>query len=145
MLQEYTPVAGEIEILRSRSVLGDVVDNLKLDISATPEYFPFIGEALARRAPASERPAITVDTFDLAEGAGGSAKLVVDTADKFELFDYEDERVGAGRVGEPVVFELPERGQATLFVSSVQGEPGQEFWIGKRSRASSIRSLQGSL
>ena len=145
MLQEYTPVAGEIEILRSRSVLGDVVDNLKLDISATPEYLPFIGEALARRAPASERPAIAVDTFDLPEGGGGSVKLVVGAAESFELFDYEDERLGAGRVGQPVVFELPEIGEATLFVSSLQGEPGQVFWVDKISRASAIRSLQGSL
>ncbi len=40
MLEEYTPVNAEIEILRSRSVLGDVVDNLKLDISAYPEPSP---------------------------------------------------------------------------------------------------------
>ncbi len=38
MLDDYTPVTAEIEILRSRSVLGEVVDNLKLDISAYPEH-----------------------------------------------------------------------------------------------------------
>ena len=51
MLTDYAPVNAEIEILRSRSVLGAVVDNLKLDIIATPDYFPLIGEALARSAP----------------------------------------------------------------------------------------------
>ena len=40
MMDDYTPVNAEIQILRSRSVLGTVVDNLKLDIIAEPEYFP---------------------------------------------------------------------------------------------------------
>ena len=53
MFEQYAPAAAEIEILRSRSILGAVVDNLKLDISAEPEYMPYIGAALARRAPAA--------------------------------------------------------------------------------------------
>ena len=63
MLEDYTPVNAEIEILRSRSVLGVVVDNLKLDISAYPEFSTEISAALARRAPANERPRIRVDTM----------------------------------------------------------------------------------
>lgn len=38
----------EIEILRSRLVLGQVVDQLDLDVSATPRRLPVIGEALSR-------------------------------------------------------------------------------------------------
>ena len=34
-----TPINTEIELLRSRSILGDVIDNLKLDIRAEPDYF----------------------------------------------------------------------------------------------------------
>ena len=40
MLEDYAPVNAEIEILRSRSVLGAVVDNLKLDIQARAGVFP---------------------------------------------------------------------------------------------------------
>jgi uncharacterized protein involved in exopolysaccharide biosynthesis len=39
MYEYYSPVNTEIEILRSRSVLGSVVNNLKLDIYAEPEYW----------------------------------------------------------------------------------------------------------
>ncbi len=38
MYEYFSPVNTEIEILRSRSVLGVVVKNLKLDISAYPDY-----------------------------------------------------------------------------------------------------------
>src|SRR5210317_325667 len=88
MLNDYAPVNAEIEILRSRSVLGAVVDNLKLDIIAEPEYFPLIGEALARRAPAAERPRVKVDTLDVPESMRGSAfKLVAAGPGSYELYD----------------------------------------------------------
>ena len=61
MMDEYTPVNAEIEILRSRSVLGYVVDNLKLDIVARPDQ-SVVEAAFARKAPADERPMIKVDT-----------------------------------------------------------------------------------
>ena len=77
MMEDYTPVNAEIEILRSRSVVGEVVDNLKLGIGAEPEYLPFIGAALARRLPADERPKITVDTLDVPEVRGGSEDDVI--------------------------------------------------------------------
>lgn len=47
--QQTAAVSGEIEILRSRMVVGQAVANLRLDIAATPDYFPLVGEAMARR------------------------------------------------------------------------------------------------
>jgi tyrosine-protein kinase Etk/Wzc len=44
----------EIEILRSRSVLGKVVDDLNLMVKSSPYYFPIIGETLARRHDAHD-------------------------------------------------------------------------------------------
>ena len=37
----------EVEILRSRSVLGKVVEDLNLMVEYSPNYFPIIGETLA--------------------------------------------------------------------------------------------------
>jgi len=45
---ESAQTLAEIEILRSRLVLGQVVDQLDLDLSATPRRLPVIGEALSR-------------------------------------------------------------------------------------------------
>jgi tyrosine-protein kinase Etk/Wzc len=44
----------EVEILRSRSVLGKVVDDLNLMVEYSPWYFPIIGETLARRHDAHD-------------------------------------------------------------------------------------------
>ena len=55
-----TSINAEIEILRSRSVLGAVVDNLNLDINAEPEFFPIFGAAIARMGDESDRPDVQI-------------------------------------------------------------------------------------
>jgi len=145
MMQEYTPVSAEIEILRSRSVLGDVVDNLKLDIYAWPEL-SVMGAAFARRMPVDERPMIRVDTLDLPESMRGtSMKLVGSGAGRYELYGEEDEFLLRGKVGEAAKMDLGDGETFMLFVSALQGEPDDVYWIQKVSRISSIQSLQGSL
>jgi len=142
----YSPVNTEIEILRSRSVLGTVVDNLKLDISAEPDYKTVFGAALARRAPADERPLIKVDSFELPDSARGVAvRLVGAGTDDYELFDSTGGLLARGTVGEVTDLRLPGGEQATLFVSTLQAEQGQAFWIQRTSRFSSTQSLQGRL
>ena len=146
MLEEYTPVNAEMEILRSRSVLGDVVDNLKLDISAYPEYLPYIGEALARRAPADERPMIRVDSFDVPDSLRGTAfKVVAVNSNQYDVLDSEDERVMRGTVGEVAETTLPGGERISLFVSQMQAESDQVFWVSRMPRISAIRWLQGSV
>ena len=48
MLWARTPAETEIEILRSRSLVGGVVDELSLDVEVRPKRFPVIGGAIAR-------------------------------------------------------------------------------------------------
>ena len=45
---DSTPAEAEIEILRSRAIVGDAVDELKLDLVARPSRFPVLGGFLAR-------------------------------------------------------------------------------------------------
>ena len=146
MLEDYAPVNAEIEILRSRSVLGAVVDNLKLDISAQPEYAPLIGEALARRMPADERPMIQVDTLEVSEGLRGEAfRLVAIGPGVYELYDAEGEFLVVGKVGEVANHTLPGGESLSLFVSAMQGEKDQAFWVSRWPRLEAIQELQGSL
>ena len=49
MLGKESPSATEIELIKSRRNIGAAVDNLKLDIEVEPNYFPLIGEFMARR------------------------------------------------------------------------------------------------
>jgi len=141
MMGTDTSVYSEIEIMRSRSVLGTVVDNLKLDIVAGPEYATTFGAALARRKPADERPLIRVDSFELPESMRGEALALVATGpSSYEVRDADDNLLLRGKVGEPAGGE-----SISLFVSRLQGEEGQRFYVMKQSRISAINGLQGSL
>ena len=51
-----TPAAAEIEIIRSRMILGQAVDNTALYNDARPRYIPFIGNWMARRAKSLSDP-----------------------------------------------------------------------------------------
>ncbi len=48
LFQAKATADAEIELLRSRMVVGETVERLHLDIDATPDYFPLIGGAIAR-------------------------------------------------------------------------------------------------
>jgi tyrosine-protein kinase Etk/Wzc len=146
MMEDYTPVNAEIEILRSRSVLGAVVDNLKLDISASPEYSLFLGEALARRMPAEQRPQIRVDTLEMPERMRGSAfRLVAIGPDVYDLYDAEGNHLLVGKVGETAEKTLPYGGRLSLFVSALQGEADQAFQVLRKPRLAAIQGLKKSL
>ena len=48
VFSEEVAVSAEMELIRSRLVLGQVVDKLNLDVVAHPKYLPIIGKGLAR-------------------------------------------------------------------------------------------------
>jgi tyrosine-protein kinase Etk/Wzc len=53
-LNAKTPTAGEAEILKSRMVLGQAIEDTKLYIEAEPLYVPMVGDfwrAIRRRSP----------------------------------------------------------------------------------------------
>ena len=140
---DYVPVAAEMEIIRSRSVLGKVVENLKLDIRAYPEYVPYIGAALARRLPISERPAIKVESLDVPEAMRGVwMRLVATSSRGYELFAADGSLILRGTVGNAEAAQLPD-GELRIFVSHVQGNPDQAFQVSRVPELSSVRGLQG--
>jgi len=139
------PISAEIEILRSRSVLGAVVDNLQLDIYAEPDL-SVIGAALARRAPANERPMIKVDTLELPDYMlGQSLTLVALGLKKYELLDETGKSLLHGTVGETAAMPLPGGQSITLFVSLLQGELDQAFILVRELRIDSLQSLQARM
>ena len=139
------PISAEIEILRSRSVLGAVVDNLQLDIYAEPDL-SVIGAALARRAPANERPMIKVDTLELPDYMlGQSLTLVALGLKKYELLDETGKSLLHGTVGETAAMTLPGGQSITLFVSLLQGELDQAFILVRELRIDSLQSLQARM
>ena len=141
-----TSINAEIELLRSRSVLGDVVDNLKLDIMAKPDYWPVIGAAIARRADASERKSIQVDTLDVpARLLGQSLTLIAEGSGRYELFGPNGKLLLDGVVGQTAGVQLSGSEPLTVFVAEMTAEAGDTFLLRRLSRLNAIASLQGVL
>ena len=70
-----SPAVTEIELLKSRAVLGKAVENLKLDIIIEPNYFPLIGHFLSRRFQPTSPNELASPLFGLNSYTWGGEKL----------------------------------------------------------------------
>lgn len=161
-----TPVMAEIELLKSRMILGKVVENLHLNIKASPRYFSLVGEAVARYyAGQQNEDALASPLFDLPHYAWGGEVIQVDTftvpahledktfileageAGAFRLL-YDDQLILDGMVGELAsgVPENPKQAiSISIFVSVLKSRPGTQFTVTRRSQSQAITNLRGSI
>ncbi|WPB81605.1 polysaccharide biosynthesis tyrosine autokinase [Archangium violaceum] len=150
----------EIEILSSRALLGRVVDELRLDVVASPRYFPLLGAALARehKGPGLARPRWYLDPF-----AWGGERLRVERvrvppeledvpltlvageAGAYSLLGPGSTPLLSGRAGTPAVAPPGSPWQVELLVSELDARPGTEFQVTRRSRLEVVEELQRSL
>ena len=112
MLFRSKPAASaEIELLRSRMVVGKAVDTLRLDVEAVPRYLPLIGASIASYNRELSNPGL----FGFGGYAWGSESIVVDRLDVPP--QMEDRRM--------VVTALGEGKYRLAFASSDQTVEGQ--------------------
>ncbi|NAW87478.1 polysaccharide biosynthesis tyrosine autokinase [Photobacterium halotolerans] len=132
----------EIEIIRSRMILGKTVDKLNLTTLAEPAALPLIGKGLHRLSGNQDR--IAISRFEIPQDIEKPVyTLVVDDPDSgtYILFDNLAQKVLSGKVG-----ELATSGEYQLFVSElISDQAGTEFSISKRSRLDTIQWIQQSL
>ncbi|MUK26531.1 polysaccharide biosynthesis tyrosine autokinase [Aliivibrio fischeri] len=131
----------EIEIIKSRMILGETVDKLNLTTIAAPQYIPILGKGLSRLM--GEEKIIKINRFDIPSYIEVSAfTLIIDDAVKgyYSLFDAEERKVLSGIVG-----ELVEKQDYRLFVMQLNGETGDVFNVAKISRFDAILRLQRGL
>jgi tyrosine-protein kinase Etk/Wzc len=155
MFTDQSPANTEIEILRSRMLVGSVVDELHLDILAEPRYFPLIGRPVARHwdGDAPAKPAlflssfawggerITVDRLDLPQSWEGKLLTIVPrSAGQYDLFDPSGKLLDRGAVGEPFT-----KGKLGLFISELVAREGTPFQLAKLPRARVMEKLQKDL
>lgn len=149
---------SEIELLRSRMVVGKAVDNLRLDIEATPRYFPVLGKAIAGVNKELSRPgllgwggfawgqeSITVPRLEMPAQMEGS-KLMLTAMDKgqYRVRFAGDNANAVGVVGTPLSVQTS-RGKVDLLVSQLDGRPGAQFVLRRHPRAETIAQLQDDL
>src|SRR3990172_4204369 len=151
---------AEIEILRSRSLLGSVVDEVNLTIDARPQTFPVIGARVARAgggagaAPAvlglrsyawgGERLRVTrLEVPD--ELVGKRLELVAMPDRRFSLLGAKGELLVAGEIGKAAGAAAAERGSAEILVQELAARPGTRFTVRKRLREEVIDELRGAV
>ena len=158
LLSVKTPAAGEIEIIKSRAILGQAVENTKLYISAQPRYAPIVGSWLARRATELSDPgfmglsgyvtgaeAIMVPQFDVpADLEAKQFMLTLGPDNRYELLVPNVDTPLKGTVGTLLVANVP-GGSLRLLVSAVSAKPGAQFQLARNSRQLALLSLQDNL
>ncbi len=148
----------EIALLTSRSVLGEAVQELKLDLQVEPARFPLLGSAIARRFQPAAENAVASPWFGLSRYGWGGERLEIASLEvpdallaeplmlvagaegAYELFDPDGKLLLAGHVGAPA------RGEGVrMQVAAMAANPGMRFQVVKLSRLAIIGALQKNL
>jgi tyrosine-protein kinase Etk/Wzc len=159
-----SPGQTEIQILKSRFVAGQVVDQLVLDIKAMPHYFPYIGRAIALRSDAApgalaspwlglDRYAwggevLTVKRMKVPSGwVGAPLQLVALGGGRFKLYDPDGNAVLSGQAGELATVGKDGDGtpRVEIFVQELQARPGTEFIVVRKSYLNTVEGLSDSI
>jgi tyrosine-protein kinase Etk/Wzc len=153
-----TPAAAEMEILRSRMVIGRAVDSTSFFVEAMPRYLPIVGNWLARHAKTVSDPGvfgfggyvtgtekISVAAFDVPQHFEGSLfRLTARPGNRYALSHPDLPDAIDGTIGTPLIRNTP-FGAISLLVTAIQAKPGAQFNLIRRSRQVTIQGLQNSL
>lgn len=159
MFESTSAAVTEIELLKSRSVIGEAVDTLKLDIIAEPKLFPIIGNRAFRKFTPVENGDLAEPSFGASSYAWGGESINVFRFDvprsaigtgftlvagegtgknkSFTLFNGEGDVILQGKVG----VELT-NGKFNLTIRSLIARPGTEFILVRKDRLNTILDLQ---
>jgi tyrosine-protein kinase Etk/Wzc len=145
----------EIALMTSRLVVGQAVDDLRLNVQATPRRFPLIGDYLSRgRKPGSPGPprfgfsrygwggeVVDVFRFDVPDYPnGGKFELRAEPNGGFSLYDDSGKRLLGGKVGEQV-----HAGTATVQLRQLAANPGTRFDVVMQPPLTTINHLQSDV
>lgn len=148
----------EIELLKSRAVIGQAVINLKLDTLSAPNHFPLIGEWAARRFQPHFRGEVAMPWFGLTEYAWGGEELdifqlevpaeyldkpltlVAGEHDYFSLYDEDDAQLLTGQIGQ----QLDQNG-FKVQIATLRARPGTRFTVSRNRLLNTIMHYQNEL
>jgi tyrosine-protein kinase Etk/Wzc len=135
---------AEIELIKSRAVLGQVVTDLMLDTVTTPKYFPVIGAYMARHFKPESAQALASAPMGLNSYAWGGEKLEVATLyvpdellglklklvaganGRYQLYDPDDTWLLDGKVG-----QISNGNGVQMQLATLNARPGTEFQVVK--------------
>ncbi len=155
-----SPVAAEIELINSRSIIWKAINNLKLDIVTNPKCFPIFGEAVKRRFEKNNKDSrLSNALFGLNNYAWGGEVIKVDQlAVPAVLLDqqltiiageqgyyqlkHNDELLLEGEVGKIAGKQLENNQELSLLVSDLKARQDTEFSIMRQSESNAIEQFK---
>ncbi|MFS1882112.1 polysaccharide biosynthesis tyrosine autokinase [Vibrio splendidus] len=140
LFSQESSAITEIEIIKSRMILGETVDKFNLTTIAKPVYFPIFGKGIARIN--DEYNHIEIKRFKIPDGAIEKEHIikVVD----FDIGHYQ--LLADGKVElEGYVGNLESNSGYSIFVSRLITNNDFEFSIEKQSKLEAIEWLKSSL
>ncbi|CAH7062580.1 protein-tyrosine kinase Wzc [Vibrio chagasii] len=141
LFSQESSATTEVEIIKSRMILGETVDKFNLTTMTSPIYAPIVGKGFARLT--GDINHILVSRFILPSYANdyGYKIQIVDVEQGTYQLVRDDERVIlTGKVG-----ELATADGYSLFVAGFKSHNSFEFSIAKRNRLEAIEWLKKSL
>lgn len=153
-----TAASAEIEILRSRMVLGRAVDNSLAYVEANPRHLPVVGKALARRSTDLSEPGflglegyvtgreqISIAAMDVPKELEGERFTFTALGDGKLRIEHEDLlQPLIATVGSMNELSTP-LGVLRIHVGELAAKPGAQFNVIRSSRLFTINELQENL
>lgn len=149
---------SEVELLRSRAIVGAAVDKQGLDIVATPKYFPIVGAALAqwnsRRGGPEFHPyggyawhaeSIRVGVLQVPPSLLDTAFRVTKTGPgRYRLEEKKSRTVSSGRVGQLHHLKVGQHA-VSLRIDELTGSPGTQYGLARQARVAAIDNISSRL
>jgi tyrosine-protein kinase Etk/Wzc len=154
-----TAASAEIEVLRSRMVASEAVNEARLYIDVRPDYFPVIGAMLARFRDDLSRPGLFglggyvwgaeragISMLEVpAELEGSPFTLIALGNGSFRMFNQAQEGIEVrGRVGEFIRVRAGS-GVIALRIDRLHAQPGASFSVTRLPKFEAIQKLQEAL
>lgn len=152
MFDAHSSTDTEIFILKSRSIIGQAVDELELSNVINPNYFPVLGRFIARINNWQEfnppgwgagyawgGEIVRLDYFQVPEKFLMKEFTLTTMEDQSFSLSLDAEEILQGEAGKPAVnMHLG----IELQLSMISARPGTEFTLKKRPRLNTIMTLQ---
>ncbi|ELB2749705.1 polysaccharide biosynthesis tyrosine autokinase [Vibrio alginolyticus] len=131
----------EIEIIKSRMILGGTVDKFNLTTVVSPNYMPIIGKGLGRLQ--GEQISLSVSRFNAPSYAVGvplTLEVIDSEKQTFRLLEDDNNVILEGKVG-----ELLEKNGYQFLATELVAQTGDSFTVSKISKLDAINKLQENL
>ena len=137
---EPSPSEAEIELIQSRLVIGKTVDDLQLDQSVAPKYFPLFGQML-HNLSSNVDPELKLQTFEVQPEWLNQPITLTTIDNKSYKLELPDDSTIDGLVGHPLKINP----QTTIQVNQILADDGQEFVLLKNSKLAAIDQVKNNL